>query len=266
MRVAIYIRVSTTKQAVEGYSLDAQKKTLCDYCKSHKCQIYKIYADEGISGKDIAHRVAFKQLLSDSEQNLFDAVLVWKLTRFTRSLKDLITVCDKLEKYDVSLVSYSESFDTSTPSGRMMRNLLGVIAQWEREIISENVKLAITEKVEQGYHVCARVIGYDNIDKSLVVNKHESTLVKRIFSDYVKYQNLSLIAYDLNHAGYRGKNGGRFTPQSVLTILTNPIYCGFNRHYKKLYKGTHTAIISVDSFNAVQTYSCRQSPRTHKTS
>ena len=127
MRVVVYIRVSTARQAKEGFSLDAQKKTLCDYCKLHKYEVYKVYADEGISGKDISHRTAFRQLLSDSKQNLFDVVLVWKLTRFTRSLKDLITTCEFLEDNNISLMSYSESFDTSTPSGRMMRNLLGLL-------------------------------------------------------------------------------------------------------------------------------------------
>lgn len=145
MTVAIYIRVSTTRQAEEGFSLAAQQKVLVDYCKQHKYIIHQIYADEGISGKDVQHRDAFKTMLQDAKERKFQAVLVWKLTRFTRSVRDLINTCDELELYNVALMSSSESFDTSTPSGRLMRNLLGVIAQWEREIIAENVVLANSE-------------------------------------------------------------------------------------------------------------------------
>lgn len=252
MRVAIYVRVSTTKQAEEGYSLDAQRKVLSDYCINRKYNIYKVYADEGISGKDMVHRLGLQALLDDAKQNLFDIVLVWKLTRFTRSLKDLITACEYLEKHNISLLSYSESFDTSTSYGRMTRNLLGVIAQWEREIISENIKIAIEEKVEQGFPVCARVLGYDNINKSLLINKTESLIVQSIYSNYIKLTNLTAVANFENKKGYRGKDGGLFTPQSVAVILTNPIYCGYNRYHGKLYKGNHKSIIPLETYNFVQ--------------
>ena len=76
--------------------------------------------------------------------------------------------------------------------------------------------------------------------------------MEKIFYVYSKYQNLSLVAHTLNDMGYRGKNGGEFTPQAILTIVTNPIYCGFNRYHGKLYKGTHKSIINIDSFNAIQ--------------
>lgn len=253
MRVAIYIRVSTERQANEGFSLDAQRKTLSEYCQQHSYTIYNVYADEGISGKDITHRPAFRALLEDAHQDKFDTVLVWKLTRFTRSLKDLVTACDELEKYNVQLMSYTENIDTSSASGRLIRNMLGVIAQWEREIISENIKVAVAEKASQGYPICARVLGYDTSGgRELVVNKHESELVSKIFADYLKIQNLSRIAEELNAKGYRGKNGGLFTPQSILTILTNPIYCGYSRYHDKLYLSKHKAIIPVDTFNIVQ--------------
>lgn len=252
MEVAIYIRVSTQRQAVEGYSLDAQRKTLTEYCYLHKHSIYKIYADEGISGKDVAHREEFKKMLSDAENKKFDLVLVWKLTRFTRSLKDLISTCEKLDKLGIGLVSYSESFDTSTPSGRMMRNLLGVIAQWEREIISENVQAANLEKVEQGYSVCSRILGYDHINKDLIINKNESAIVTAIFTAYLKNPNLSAVTDLINKKGYKGKDGKVFSPSSIATILSNPTYCGLNRYHGKLYKGRHKPIIPKETFNVVQ--------------
>lgn len=253
MRVAIYIRVSTERQAMEGFSLDAQRKTLLDYCNLHNYTVYRVYADEGISGKDIVHRHAFKTLLEDAKQDLFDTVLVWKMTRFTRSLKDLISACDYLEKYGVTLISYSENIDTTTWTGRLMRNMLGVIAQWEREIIADNIRIAMAEKASQGYPICVRVLGYDtNGGKNLQLNKSESELVFKIFTEYIKLQNLSKVAEQLNSKGYEGKNGGAFTPQSILTILTNPLYCGYSRYHGKLYIGKHKSIIPVDTFNLVQ--------------
>lgn len=252
MTVAIYIRVSTQRQAAEGYSLDAQKKTLEDFCNQHKYNVYKVYTDEGASGKDIQHREAFSQMLADAAEKNFNAVIVWKLTRFTRSIKDLINVCDILERYDVALISCSEAFDTGTPSGRMVRNLLGVIAQWEREVISENIRLANREKIEQGYSLSTYVLGYDCIDRNLIINDLESKIVQEIFALYIKVQNLSEVARRLNQAGYKSKNSHDFTAQSILTILSNPIYCGYNRSKGLLYKGNQAAIINVDTYNFVQ--------------
>lgn len=252
MRIAIYIRVSTTRQAEEGFSLAAQQKTLEEYCKSHNHSIVNIYADEGISAKDIQHREMFKLMLEDAKSKKFDAILVWKLTRFTRSVKDLINVCDELEAYNVALISYSESFDTSTPNGRLMRNLLGVIAQWEREIISENVRFANREKIEQGNSLATCVLGYDLIDKTFKINSNESKLVQRIFDMYIELQNLSEVAKRLNRAGFTGKNGHEFTAQSILIILTNVFYCGYNRSHNKVFRGNQASIISVKKFNRVQ--------------
>lgn len=219
MRIAIYIRVSTTRQAEEGFSLAAQQKTLEDYCKTHNHSVVNVYADEGISAKDIQHREMFKQML---------------------------------EAYNVALISYSESFDTSTPNGRLMRNLLGVIAQWEREIISENVRFANREKIEQGNSLATCVLGYDLIDKAFKINSNESKLVQRIFDMYIELQNLSEVAKRLNRAGFTGKNGREFTAQSILIILTNVFYCGYNRSHDKVFRGNQASIISVKKFNRVQ--------------
>ncbi|MEE0858577.1 MAG: recombinase family protein [Acutalibacteraceae bacterium] len=229
-----------------------KKNILSEYCRINKHSIVCAYADEGTSGKDILHRTAFKQLLNDAQARKFDCVLVWKITRLTRSLKDLVFICETLEKFNVSLISYSEAFDANTSSGRMIRNLLGVIAQWEREIISENIKIANIEKISQGIHLCSCALGYDSNRRELIVNEKEADIVREIFYEYLKSPCLSLVANKLNQKNYKGKKGCKFTPQSVLTILTNPLYCGYNRHNGMLYKGNHASIITVDTYNAVQ--------------
>lgn len=124
IKAAIYTRVSTTEQAREGYSLEAQEKVLREYCVLKKYQIIDIYSDEGISGKDITHRPEMNRLLADAKAQKFDIILVWKLTRFSRRLSDLTKTCEDLEKWNVYLVSYSESFDCSTPAGKMIRPLI----------------------------------------------------------------------------------------------------------------------------------------------
>ena len=116
-RVAIYIRVSTLDQAEEGYSLEAQEKSLRKWCHDRKYDVYDLYADRGISGKDIDHRPDMTRLLSDARQEKFDLVLFWSLSRFTRSVADLYRTMELLEKHNIDLVSYTESFETSTPMG-----------------------------------------------------------------------------------------------------------------------------------------------------
>lgn len=253
LRAAIYIRVSTTGQAEEGYSLETQEHLLRDYCKARKIQVIGIYADEGISAKDVKHRPEMQRLLCDATQDKFNLVVVWKLTRFTRSLNDLVNTCDLFAKHGVDLISYSESFDCSTPSGKMVRNILGTIAQFEREVIGENVKIVMQRKAELGHRTCSEVLGYDLDGKtSLKVNNEESKYVQFCFSEYLKCKNLSEVAAEARRLGFRGKRGKTPTASAILVIITRPIYCGYNSFHGRLFKGNHQSIVSVEEFNRVQ--------------
>lgn len=124
--VAIYIRVSTLDQAREGYSLDAQERILRKWCDDHKYNVYDLYADRGISAKDIEHRPDMTRLLQDAAHHKFDLVLFWALSRFTRSVSDLYITLEKFTKWNIAIASYTESFDTSTPMGRAMIGIVGV--------------------------------------------------------------------------------------------------------------------------------------------
>ncbi len=251
--VAIYKRVSSEEQAREGYSLDAQEKVLLDYCKLRGYTVYKIYADEGISAKDIKHRPGMLSLLSDARQKKFNTILVWKLTRFTRKLSDLTTVCDDLESYGVYLSSYTEAFDSKTPSGRMVRAMLGAVAQFDREVISENVKLGMEERARQGKRTCNEVVGYDIVDKdNLVINEKEAEYVRFVYDSYLKYKTISKVLVVCKERGFTGKRGKPPRHESIHRILTRPIYCGYNLFNGKLYKGAHPAIIPVSKYNRVQ--------------
>ena len=98
MKVAIYIRVSTEEQAREGYSLAAQERSLREKCSREGWEVYDVYADRGISGKDITHRPAMTTMLDDASRHEFDLILVWALSRFTRSVADLYTTYENLQK------------------------------------------------------------------------------------------------------------------------------------------------------------------------
>lgn len=263
IKVAIYTRVSTTEQAREGYSLEAQEKVLKEYCALKNYQIVGIYSDEGISGKDIEHRPEMQRLLSDAKIGRFNIILVWKLTRFTRKLSDLTKVCEDLEKWNVFLVSYSESFDCSTPAGKMIRNMLGTVAQFEREVISENVKLGMDARATKGKRTCSQVLGYEMDGKdSLIINQEEAKYVRFVYESYLIYKSLSQVAELCRKRGYRGKRGKQPSAQSILVILTRPLYCGYNSYCGKLYKGGHEAIITVNTFNKVQALLRKQGKNT----
>ena len=207
-RVAIYIRVSTLDQAREGYSLEAQEKTLRKWCDDRKYIVYDLYADKGISGKDIEHRPDMNRLLNDAKNGSFDLVLFWALSRFTRSVSDLYSTMEKFQKWNVSMVSYTEAFDTSTPMGRAMIGIVGVFAQLERELTSERVSAAMAERATQGKRTCSEILGYDLEGKdSFKINEKEAEYVRFCFSEYLLRKNLSEVAKEAKARGFKGKDG-----------------------------------------------------------
>ena len=259
INVAIYTRVSTREQAMEGYSLDAQERLLTEYCKYYKYEIYKIYTDEGISAKDMRHRPGILNLLEDAKERKFEIILIWKLTRFSRNLADLTATCEMLDKMGISLVSYSEAFDSGTPAGRMVRSMLGTVAQFEREVISENVSLGMLERAKQGKRTCHHVLGYDEDGKdSFKINIIEAEQVRFIYDSYIARKSILEVTELCNRENIIGKRGKKLKPQSVLMILTHPVYAGYNIFKGKLYKGMHHPIIEPHKYNKVQRLILRQ--------
>ena len=189
--VVLYIRVSTPEQAEEGFSLAAQETELRAYCDKKGYNVAAVYQDAGLSGKDIEGRPELRKLLHDVTAGSFDAVIVWSLSRFTRSLSDLCSACDHIEKYGCYLQSYTETFDARTPTGRMIRGILAVVAQWQREIITDNVRLALRQRATEGYPTTFCILGYD-YDKQtgLIINSNEASVVQTVASTYLSTRNL----------------------------------------------------------------------------
>ena len=251
--VAIYIRVSTLDQAREGYSLKMQEQTLREWCKEKGYIIYDLYADRGISGKDFNHRPDMLRLMCDAKDGCFNSVVFWALSRFTRSVQDLYNTLDKFQKWGVSMVSYTEAFDTSTPMGRAMIGIVGVFAQLEREITSERVAAAMQMRAAQGKRTCSEILGYDKKGKdSFSVNPQEAEYVKFCFEKYLERKNLSEVAELCRQHGYRGKRGKEPCAWTVSVILSRPQYCGYNPYCGEYYKGDYNPIISIETYNKVQ--------------
>lgn len=265
-KAALYIRVSTREQALDGFSLAAQERVLTEYCQQKNYDISEIYRDEGISGKNIKNRPALLRLLEDSKAGKFDIVLVWKLTRFSRNMADTVNMCETLDKYGVTLISCSEAFDSATPAGRLIRAMLSAVAQFEREVTIENTKIAQHERARQGKRTCSDVLGYDLAGKdSLKINHPEAKYVHFVFDDFLKCKSLSKVADHARLKGYHGKRGGIPKPESIRKILTRPIYCGYYSFHNELYKGNFTPIISIVQYNRVQLLLKRQGKLTGRT-
>lgn len=251
--VAIYIRVSTLDQAREGYSLEAQERTLRKWCTDRKYEVYDLYADRGISGKDIDHRPSMRRLMQDAKDDKFDMIVFWALSRFTRSVSDLYHTMEILQSHNIDMMSYTEAFDTSTPMGRAMVGIVGVFAQLERELTGERVRAAMLVRAEQGKRTCSAILGYDlNGKDSMVINEKEAEYVRFCFEKYLIYKNLSQVAELCCSLGYCGKRGKPPTAYTVYVILTRPQYCGYNTYCGHIYKGDYEPIVSLETYNRVQ--------------
>ena len=142
--VAIYARVSTDKQKVE-----MQLAELREYVQRANWKIYREFIDNGYSGKNTA-RPALGEMMGEARRRKFDLVLVWKLDRLSRSLKDLITTLDELGHLGIDFISYDNKIDTSSPTGKLVFQVIGAVAEFERNIILERVKAGLRNAKRNG--------------------------------------------------------------------------------------------------------------------
>lgn len=166
-----YIRVSKEEQVKEGFSLGAQEARIRAYCEAKGWTLHRVYRDEGISGKSL-DRPGIQSLISDLKTNGVDVVVILKLDRLTRSVRDLGRLIEDLFN-GVALASVEESLDSTSANGRMVINLLGTVAQWEREIISERTTTALRFKKEKGEWAGRVPYGFQIVDKNLVENPEQ---------------------------------------------------------------------------------------------
>lgn len=222
-----YSRVSSEEQALHGISIDAQRISLQGYAAMIQ-QPIRIFEDAGFSGKNTS-RPALQQLLAECRAGAVSAVVVWKLDRLSRSLRDTLTIIeDVFQPRGITLVSITENIDTSTPSGRMMLNLLASFAQLEREQDSDRVVMAHKHLARDCKYLGGHVpLGYTIDDeKHYQLDPATAPVVRRVFDMYLARSGYSLILDYLNSFTFTGTRKTAFKKSDLNNLLGNEIYSG----------------------------------------
>lgn len=254
MTVAIYIRVSTEEQVKEGYSIGAQKEMLKAYCTSQDWTSYKFYVDEGISAKD-TNRPQLKLMLDHVKQGLVEKVLVYRLDRITRSVRDLHEILEIFEQHDCSFISSTEPYDTSTAVGRLFITLVAAMAQWERENTGERVSMVLLERAKDGEWLAQAPYGFKKIKikgkngKMISTLKHDKETMP-VLEDMIKktkegYSMRQLANY-LNDSGIPTLRGYQWHITSIQGMLKNPALYGGMRWKGKIYKNRCEGIMTKE--------------------
>lgn len=229
----IYIRVSTEDQAKDGFSIHAQREKLTKYAEANDWDIFDYYVDDGISGKNLEDRPEITRLLKDVEDGKINNILIYKLDRLTRSVRDLIYLIELFEKRSCTFNSQTEKIDTSNAVGRMFVKIIGIFAEFERENLAERVSFGYEQKTREGNYTNTNgVYGYDYIvgEKKIVVNEEEKDLVNRIFDLYIDGKSYFKIAHLFNEENVPTKRGGHWASSTIKSIINNPLYVGKVRY------------------------------------
>lgn len=228
MRVGIYIRVSTDEQAREGYSIDAQRRVLNAWAVVKGADRVAEYVDEGYSAKNL-NRPAVQRLIEACRRRDLDMVIVWKTDRLTRNLRDLLMLMEDVFRDNaVEFVSCTESIDTSTPAGRLVLNMLGAVAQNERENTSERTSMVMREMAKEARHLGGRPpYGYGvGPDRKYIIIPREADAVRMIFALKRSGASYNQIISALESAGHRTRSGRPFCKNTILDMLRNEKYTG----------------------------------------
>ena len=255
MRIATYTRISTDEDH-QPYSLSAQADRLDKYIASQDgWQRVREFSDQ-MSGASL-ERPNLKRALAEARTGRFDLLLVYRVDRLSRSVRGLAQVLEDLDAANVAFRSATEPFDTTTPAGRMMVQMLGVFAEFERATIIDRVIAGMERKAARGgWCGGRRPFGY-NIDRErdcLVVNEREKDLVPVIFRMYAaEHLGARTIANWLNERGQRTRQGRPWSHSSVLTVLRNRAYLGEIYFRGAHHRATHPPLVDPDVFVAAQT-------------
>lgn len=244
---ALYIRVSTEKQADEGFSLDAQKSRLQAYCEAQQWYVCPgcIYVDAGISGTSTSGRESFNAMMQAAKAGEIKRVVAIKLDRIARNTKDFLAIVDQLQGYGCDLVLMKESFDTSTPQGKFALTMFAAIAELEASTITERVMSGKSEKAAQGgYNGAQCPLGYSYQDGKFEIDQKAAVTVRDIFGSFINGQSMASIAAALNDGNVATVRGGKWYTATVKYILTNGFYCGLAQWGETEVAGSHPAIIS----------------------
>ena len=267
VRCAIYTRKSTEEGLDQDFNtLDAQRSSAEAFIQSRKemgwVALPDRYDDGGFTGANMK-RPALTKLLSDMAHGHVDCVIVYKVDRLSRSLLDFARLMSLFEEHEVAFVSVTQNFDTSDSVGRLLLNILFSFAQFERETIADRTRDKMRAARRKGKWTGGYpVLGYDLVEKKLVVNEEEAEHVREIFRLYLALRSVRKVVREINSRGWTTKSwtrkdgsvrpGKPFSLNTVSTLLQNPTYIGKVRMDGALHEGEQGAVVDQKTWERVQ--------------
>ena len=265
LRCAIYTRKSSEEGLEQEFnSLDAQREACEAYIASQRSegwvQVRDQYDDGGISGGTL-DRPAIQRLLSDIEDGLVDVVVVYKIDRLSRSLMDFAKLVEVFERNNVTFVSVTQSFNTTTSMGRLTLNVLLSFAQFEREVTAERIRDKFRASRAKGMWMGGFVpMGYDVVDRKLIVNEPEAATVRHMFQRFVELGSATILTREIVANHVLNKRGKPVDKGFLYKLFRNRLYLGEAVHKGTSYPGEHQAIIDQPLWDKVHA-SLQESPR-----
>jgi site-specific DNA recombinase len=262
----LYPQIDEHNLDLEFNSLDAQREACEAYIKSQAHEGWRLvpdrYDDGGLSGASL-DRPALQKLLADVRTGKIAIVVFYKVDRLTRSLADFAKLVELFDQHEVSFVSITQSFNTTSSMGRLTLNVLLSFAQFEREVIGERVRDKIAAFKRKGLWVGGPVpLGYRCRDKKLEIVPEEAEAVRTIFTLYLELGSIGALLAELDRRGIRTKVNGRHDGQksggirfgvgSLAHLLKNRFYIGEVVYRGEVHSGEHEPILNRDLFEAVQ--------------
>ena len=264
-RCAVYTRKSTEEGLDMAFnSLDAQREACEAYIVSQKAEGWTLVADHyddgGYSGGTL-DRPGLKRLLTDVEDGRIDVIVVYKIDRLSRSLMDFAKLVEAFDRNNVTFVSVTQSFNTTTSMGRLTLNILLSFAQFERELSGERIRDKIAASRKRGIWMGGNPpFGYDVKDRKLVINEAEAATVRTIFSRFIRIGSATALVRELATEGVTNKKGRPIDKLFVYKLLNNKVYLGLAVHKGEAYPGEHRAIVDQALWDKVHAI-LRVSPR-----
>ena len=257
LRCAIYTRKSSEEGLEQDFnSLHAQREACSSYIASQKHEgwqaIRNHYDDGGFSGGNM-ERPALKQLLADIAARKVDIIVVYKVDRLSRSLHDFAKMVEVFDKHNVSFVSVTQQFNTTTSMGRLTLNVLLSFAQFEREVTGERIRDKIAASKKKGMWMGGVVpLGYEVKERKLLIKPKAAETVRNIYRQYLELGCVRLLQKYLVTNGIRSVNGNIISRGALYGMLSNPIYIGKILHKGVIHDGQHEDIIPQELWDAVQ--------------
>jgi DNA invertase Pin-like site-specific DNA recombinase len=247
-----YARVSSETQR-DNTSIAEQKERIKAFSISQGWELTKIFVDEAKSGKT-DDRPGYKEMMKYINENKTNAILVYKTDRLGRKLKNtLILIEDVLKPKDISLISVTEPFDTSTEVGMAFIKMLGTFAELERDFIVSRTTNGRLSKAKKGDYAGGQVAyGYEVVEGKVRIIPEQATIVKRIFEEFINGRSYAKIARDLNSEQIPTKSGKQWQIQTIIQTLQTETYTGKNSYNNIKQKNIFPKIISTQTWNKAQ--------------